>query len=167
MWWYMHIAKTCTALGLTQQGQLRREGRIDTCRKAGLGRPACSRAPGAWKLGAGEGMGLFMFSRTRVKPCLSHESRRDVVLLRSASTLHSLSLSTWETEAAGSGVQSYLQLCSRFETSLGHMRPCSNKHTTPERKTEKKKKGLAVGRARPRMPHRLGLSRLVKSIQNP
>lgn len=68
MWWYMHIAKTCTALGLTQQGQLRKEERIDMCRKAGPGWPACSCAPVAWKLGAGEGMGLFMFSRTRVKP---------------------------------------------------------------------------------------------------
>lgn len=86
--------------------------------------------------------------------------------LRTTSTLHSLKLSTWEMEEGGSGVQSYLlQLCSRFETSLGYMRPRSNKHTKPERKTEKK--GLAVDRVRPQMPHRLGLSPLVKSMQNP
>lgn len=100
MWWNMHIAKTCTALGLTQQGQHGKEGMTDTHRGARLGWPACADVPVAW-----------------VHYMQPHQGRMtlsigipDVVLLRTASTTastpHSLSLSTWEMEAGGSGVQS-------------------------------------------------------------
>lgn len=117
---------------------------------------------------------VYCIQPHRGRPCHPHGSRHrcpchgHAHVNNTQSGLHPLctacSLSTWETEAGG---LEFKAIFSNVETSLGYMRPCSNKQNP--KGNQKKKEGCGSvwphGRAHPQMPHRLGSNPSVKSGQ--